>query len=34
MNFITNKEKGNLGLGVAIAYFSINGYTISILSIF
>lgn len=30
MNFVTNKEKGNSGLGIAIAYFSINGYTVSI----
>lgn len=30
MNFRTNKEKGNSGLGMAIAYFSINGYTVSI----
>ncbi len=30
MKFSTNKEKGNSGLGVAIAYFSINGYTVSI----
>ena len=30
MNFSTNKEKGNSGLGMAIAYFSTNGYTVSI----
>ena len=30
MNFKTNKEKGNSGLGMAIAYFSTNGYTVSI----
>ena len=30
MNFNTNKEKGNSGLGMAIAYFSSNGYTVSI----
>lgn len=30
MNFSTNKEKGNTGLGMAIAYFSTNGYTVSI----
>ena len=30
MNFITNKEKGNTGLGIAIAYYSSNGYTVSI----
>ena len=30
MNFSTNKEKGNSGLGIAIAYFSSNGYTVSI----
>lgn len=30
MNFITNKEKGNSGLGMAIAYFSTNNYTVSI----
>lgn len=30
MNFITNKQKGNSGLGMAIAYFSTNGYTVSI----
>lgn len=28
MNFSTNKEKGNSGLGIAIAYFSVNGYTV------
>lgn len=27
---MTNKEKGNFGLGIAIAYFSTNGYTVSI----
>lgn len=30
MNFKTNKEKGNTGLGIAIAYYSSNGYTVSI----
>ena len=30
MKFSTNKEKGNAGLGMAIAYFSSNGYTVSI----
>ena len=30
MNFKTNKEKGNSGLGMAIAYFSTNGYVVSI----
>ena len=30
MNFKTNKEKGNAGLGIAIAYYSSNGYTVSI----
>lgn len=30
MTFNTNKERGNAGLGVAIAYFSANGYTVSI----
>ena len=30
MNFITNKEKGNSGLGMAIAYFSTKGYVVSI----
>ena len=30
MTFSTNKEKGNSGLGMAIAYFSTNGYTVSI----
>ena len=30
MNFKTNKEKGNTGLGVAIAYYSSNGYIVSI----
>ena len=30
MLFNTNKEKGNTGLGIAIAYFSSNGYTVSI----
>ena len=30
MNFLTNKEKGNSGLGMAIAYFSTNGYVVSI----
>ena len=26
----TNKQKGNCGLGIAIAYFSTNGYIVSI----
>ncbi|MBR3132789.1 MAG: hypothetical protein IKG42_01725 [Clostridia bacterium] len=30
MIFSTNKEKGNTSLGVAIAYYSSNGYTVSI----
>ena len=30
MVFDTNKEKGNSALGIAIAYFSLNGYTVSI----
>ncbi|MGN1310490.1 MAG: group I intron-associated PD-(D/E)XK endonuclease [Clostridia bacterium] len=30
MNFITNKEKGNTSLGIAIAYYTSNGYTVSI----
>jgi len=30
MNFKTNKEKGNSGLGIAIGYYSSNGYTVSI----
>ena len=30
MNFLTNKEKGNSGSGIAIAYFSTNGYVVSI----
>ena len=30
MIFNTNKEKGNSGLGMAIAYFSTNGYVVSI----
>ena len=30
MKFNTNKEKGNTGLGIAIAYYSANGYTVSI----
>ena len=30
MNFSTNKEKGNTSLGIAIAYYSSNGYTVSI----
>lgn len=30
MNFTTNKEKRNSGLGIVIAYFSVNGYTVSI----
>lgn len=27
---VTNKQKGNCGLGIAIGYFSTNGYTVSI----
>ena len=30
MIFNTNKEKGNVGLGMAIAYYSSNGYIVSI----
>lgn len=30
MIFSTNKEKGRSSLGIAIAYFSTNGYTVSI----
>lgn len=30
MDFVTNKQKGNSGLGMAIAYFSTNGYIVSI----
>lgn len=30
MIFNTNKEKGNTSLGIAIAYYSSNGYTVSI----
>ena len=30
MVFNTNKEKGNTSLGIAIAYYSSNGYTVSI----
>lgn len=30
MLFNTNKEKGNAGLGIAIAYYTSNGYTVSI----
>lgn len=30
MKFNTNKEKGNSGLGMAIAYFTTKGYTVSI----
>ena len=30
MNFKSNKEKGNTSLGIAIAYYSCNGYTVSI----
>lgn len=30
MNFKTNKDKGNTGLGIAIAYYTSNGYTVSI----
>lgn len=30
MDFLTNKENGNSGLGIAIAYFSTHAYTVSI----
>lgn len=30
MEFIDNKSQGNFGLGIAIAYFTTNGYTVSI----
>ena len=30
MIFNTNKEKGNTSLGIAIAYYTSNGYTVSI----
>ena len=30
MNFTTNKEKGNTSLGIAIAYYTSNGYIVSI----
>lgn len=30
MEFKTNKEKGNTSLGIAIAYYTSNGYTVSI----
>ena len=30
MLFLTNKQKGNTSLGIAIAYFTSNGYTVSI----
>lgn len=30
MNFKTNREKGNTSLGIAIAYYASNGYTVSI----
>lgn len=30
MIFSTNKQKGNSSLGIAIAYFTLNGYTVSI----
>lgn len=30
MIFKSNKEKGNAGLGIAIAYYSTNGYMVSI----
>jgi len=30
MIFKTNKEKGNISLGIAIAYYTSNGYTVSI----
>ena len=29
MNFTTNKEKGNSGLGIAIAYFTTKEYIVS-----
>ena len=32
MNFITNKEKGNTSLGIAIAYYTSNGYTVSMIN--
>jgi len=30
LNFTTNREKGNTSLGIAIAYYSSNGYIVSI----
>ena len=30
IKFNTNKEKGNTGLGITVAYFTANGYTVSI----
>ena len=30
MNFLTNKEKGNTALGMTIAFFTSQGYTVSI----
>ncbi len=30
MQFNSNKEKGNAGLGIAVAYYSSNGYTVSV----
>jgi len=30
MKFTTNKEKGNTSLGIAIAYYSSNGYIVSV----
>ena len=30
MQFSTNKDKGNTGLGISIAYYTSNGYTVSI----
>lgn len=30
MEFFSNKQKGNTSLGMAIAYFSSHGYTVSI----
>lgn len=30
MDFKTNREKGNSGLGMAIAYFTTNGFVVSI----
>ena len=30
MKFNTNKEKENTGLGIAIAYYTANGYIVSV----